>query len=398
MLGWLSIANILPRKAGEGDHAKRGGGGCHRSDMRQFRLLPNDLNGSGGSPLHHPSDGAPPPLRGGGFARHDRSRLAVIALGWAFSPLAALPAHAYEVFVTNERDNTVTVFDSKTYLVTRTFHVGQRPRGLIFSKDGKKLFVCASDSDAVQVIDPDAGKMIENLPSGEDPEQFTLAPDGHTLYIANENNAATTVLDADTRRVLAQIDVGIEPEGVAVAPDNKIAVTTSETTNMVHWIDTKTFRSDDATPVGQRPREAKFSKDGKLLWVSSEVGGTVSIIDVATHKVIHTIPFAIKGITADTIQPVGITLTDDGRYAFVALGPASHVAVIDAKTYEVQRYILTGRRVWHMALTPEEDMLFTTDGVSNTVSAIDVARLKVVQSVKVGRFPWGVAVRPAAKP
>ena len=51
-----------------------------------------------------------------------------------------------------------------------------------------------------------------------------------------------------------------------------------------------------------------------------------------------------------------------------------------------------------MALTPEEDMLFTTDGVSNTVSAIDVARLKVVQSIKVGRFPWGVAVRPAARP
>ena len=69
---------------------------------------------------------------------------------------------------------------------------GRRPRGLIFSKDGKRLFVCASDSDAVQVIDPDSGKVLHNLPSGEDPEQFALSPDGKSLFIANENNAATT--------------------------------------------------------------------------------------------------------------------------------------------------------------------------------------------------------------
>ena len=286
------------------------------------------------------------------------------------------------------------MIDSKTFAVTRTFPVGHRPRGIVFSKDGKTLFVCASDSDAVQMIDPDTGALLHNLPSGEDPEQFALGPDGRKLFIANENNAATTVIDVETRKVLGQIDVGIEPEGMAVSPDASIAVTTSETTNMVHWIDTKTLQSNDATPVGQRPRYAKFSKDGKLLWVSSEVGGTVSIIDVASRKVIHTINFAIPALSKDRIQPVGIALSSDGRYAFVALGPADRVAVVDAKTYDVKDYLLVGRRVWQLAFTPEEDLLFTTNGVSGDVTAIDVAKLRPTHSIKVGRFPWGVVVRP----
>ena len=295
------------------------------------------------------------------------SRALVAAGLFASVAWSVVPASAYEVFVTNERDNTVSVIDSKSYQVTRTFDVGRRPRGLIFSKDGKRLFVCASDSDAVQAIEPDSGKLLYNLPSGEDPEQFALAPDGKTLFIANENNA----------------------------------VTTSETTNMVHWIDVKTLQSNDATPVGQRPREAVFSKDGALLWVSSEVGGTVAVIDVADHKVVHTISFDIPGVNKDKIQPVGIRLTSDGRTAFVALGPADHVAVVDAKTYEVKSTILVGRRVWHLALTPEEDQLFTTNGVSGDVTVIDVAKLRATRSIKVGRFPWGVAVRPdgaVAKP
>ena len=59
---------------------------------------------------------------------------------------------------------------------------------------------------------------------------------------------------------------------------------------------------------------------------------------------------------------------------------------------EVEKYPLVGQRVWQIALTPDEKLLFTTNGVSNDVSVIDVERLKVIKSIPVGRFPWGVVV------
>jgi YVTN family beta-propeller protein len=47
-----------------------------------------------------------------------------------------------------------------------------------------------------------------------------------------------------------------------------------------------------------------------------------------------------------------------------------------------------------MGFTPDEKLLFTTNGASNDVSVIDVEKLRVVRSIKVGRYPWGVVVAP----
>jgi len=181
---------------------------------------------------------------------------------------------------------------------------------------------------------------------------------------------------------------------MAVSPDGKIAVNTSETTSMVHWIDTATHTVIDNTPVGQRPRVAVFSPDGSRLWVSSEIGGTVTVIDVASRKVLKTISFAVKGVPKDKVQPVGIRLTNDGKTAFVALGPANHVAVVDPQSFEVKDYLLVGQRVWQMTFTPDQKQLLTTNGVSGDITVIDVDSLKPIKSIKVGRYPWGVAIRP----
>ena len=86
-------------------------------------------------------------------------------------------------------------------------------------------------------------------------------------------------------------------------------------------------------------------------------------------------------------------LLKDAPYAFVALGPSNHVAVINTQTYEVEEYILVGRRVWQLAFDADESRLLTTNGVSSDVSVIDTNTKKVIKTVKVGRFPWGVAVR-----
>lgn len=306
----------------------------------------------------------------------------------------AAPAMAEEIWVTNEKDDTVSVIDVATLEVIRTIPTGERPRGITFSHDFSRVYICASDSDTVQVMDPGTGEILHNLPSGEDPEQFVLHPNDRHLYIANEDDAITTVVDTVSRTVIAQIDVGIEPEGMAVSPDGKIAITTSETTNMAHWIDTESQQLFANTLVDARPRHAEFVKHGTQLWVSAEIGGTISVFDVATQAEQAKIRFEVKGVHPDRVQPVGFELTEDEKTAFVALGPSNHVAVVNAETYEVEDYILVGRRVWHMAFNGDKSLLFTTNGVSGDVTVIDVAKRKPIKTIKVGRFPWGAALRP----
>ena len=72
----------------------------------------------------------------------------------------------------------------------------------------------------------------------------------------------------------------------------------------------------------------------------------------------------------------------------------NRVAVVDATTFEVKKYLLVGQRVWQLALNEDETRLYTTNGVSNDVSVIDLKKLRVIKSVTVGSFPWGVAIGP----
>jgi YVTN family beta-propeller protein len=118
----------------------------------------------------------------------------------------------------------------------------------------------------------------------------------------------------------------------------------------------------------------------------------VTVIDAATPEVITVIEFPVPGLKAELLQPVGIALTRDGEGAFVALGPANRVAEIDPKSFTVRRYYLVGQRVWHLALSPDEKRLYTTNGNSGDVSVIDLVNRQVIRSIPTGRAPWGVVV------
>ena len=142
--------------------------------------------------------------------------------------------------------------------------------------------------------------------------------------------------------------------------------------------------------VDARPRFAEFKRDSSELWVSSEIGGTVSIIDPIKRIITGKIEFNIPGLRREAIQPVGISITKDGKTGFIALGPANRVAVVDATTHAVTKYLLVGQRVWHMAFTPDEKYLLVTNGVSNDVSVIDVSAQKVIKTIQVGELPWGI--------
>ncbi|MGD9512050.1 MAG: PQQ-dependent catabolism-associated beta-propeller protein, partial [Geminicoccaceae bacterium] len=178
-----------------------------------------------------------------------------------------------------------------------------------------------------------------------------------------------------------------------VSRDGKWVVNTSETTNMAHFINTATHEITDNVLVDQRPRYAFWTADDAEIWVSAEIGGTVSVIDNATRQIKHKISFEVPGVPREALQAVGVRVDKDRKHAFVALGPANRVAVVDAQTFEVEKYLLVGQRVWQLAFSPDEKFLYTTNGVSNDVSVIDVENLEVIKSVPVGAYPWGVAVR-----
>ena len=261
-------------------------------------------------------------------------------------------AQAYTVYISNEKGNSLTVIDSDTLEVQTTIPVGQRPRGIMLTKDDKKVLICASDSDTVQVLDVASRKIVADLPSGPDPELLNIHPSGSPVYVANEDDSMLTVIDLETKKVLAEVPVGVEPEGVGMSPDGKVVVVTSETTNMAHFIDTETNEIFDNVLVGQRPRFADFTADGAQLWVTSEVAGTTTVIDAATRKILKVIEFSVPGVQPEYIQPVGVRISKDGStetwasrfneelMSGIEMGKVEEITYQGAEGKDIQAYVV----------------------------------------------------------
>src|ERR1700757_3532154 len=151
-----------------------------------------------------------------------------VVFGIAVWLAGVLPVRAFVAYVSNEKANTVSVIDTDKWVVTRTIKVGQRPRGIEFTRDGKFVLVAVGDDDTIQMIDTATQQVTDTLPSGPDPELFTQDKAGKVLYVANENDNTVTVIDIERRARIGDIQVGVEPEGMAISPDGKTPSNTSE--------------------------------------------------------------------------------------------------------------------------------------------------------------------------
>src|SRR5258708_24855972 len=92
------------------------------------------------------------------------------------------------------------------------------------------------------------------------------------------------------------------------------------------------------------------------------------------------------------VTTVGLIMTRDGATAYVTLGHAAHVAVVDVATRKIQAYILVGKRSWGIQLSRDERSLYVANGFGDDVTVIDARTRKATISIPVGRIPWGVVI------
>ena len=346
------------------------------------------------------------------------------------------------LFVSSEKDHAVSVLDGESYALVKQIRTAARPRHLQFTPDRSRIYVACGDGDAIDVIDVARLELVDRIGPIGDPEAFEFSPDGETLYISLEDDAQLGILNLrayfagreekpeltvaeitegddddddddeedeengeedeeeegedDDNGVgiegMSTVEVGEEPEGILVSPDGKTVFVTSEVANMVHVVDTASASIRANVVAGNRPRRFALIPGGDSLWVTNELSGSVSVVDLDTMQVTDTVEFKPKGFRPEDVTPVGITMTRDGETAFVALGRANHVAVVDVASRDVEDYILVGSRAWNTTLTRDESRLIVANGLSDDISVIDTETRRVVKSVPVGRVPYAVLI------
>ena len=295
------------------------------------------------------------------------------------------------IFVSLERGNEVVVLNPDLTEKSR-IETSRRPRDMQFNKDRTLLYVACGDDDTIDVIDVATLEVVDSIPTGPSPEVFVFSPDEAQIFVSNEEDSTMEIIDVATRTVVERVATGAEPEGVINSVDGQYIFVTSEVADMVHVVDRAKAAVIKNIIVGTRPRRFVVTPDGAELWVSDELSSEVHVIDVASLEIKTVLSFIPPGFRPEDVTPVGMAITRDGSKVLVSLGRANHVAIVNAKTFEVLQYVLVGSRAWDVALTADEKTAFVANGLSDDITVVDMETMTPVQSLPVGRTPHSIRV------
>src|SRR5256712_8872500 len=81
-------------------------------------------------------------------------------------------------FATSGNDESVVMFDLKTFKALGRIPAAEDADAIIFDSASNRVFTLNGDAHSSTVIDPRAGKLITNLPLGGKPEYGASAGDG----------------------------------------------------------------------------------------------------------------------------------------------------------------------------------------------------------------------------
>lgn len=150
-----------------------------------------------------------------------------------------------------------------------------------------------------------------------------VSQDDALLFVADADHDAVVVIDTATRAVVRQVKVPRQPERVLVAPDGTVFVT-----------------SRGARAV------SRLSPGGEGVEATTTVGA----------------------------EPVGLTLSGDGKRLLVANSLSGSVSVLDATTLAPQRELAVGGRPWALAASADDRKLFVTDFTGGALRVLDLDR------------------------
>lgn len=302
--------------------------------------------------------------------------------------LTSLSAVGFELAVSNERSDEVLIHDERGK-VLRTLFRCERPRDLHYNGETNSLWIACAEQNQVVRVSVEDGEILQTI-TGLDGASTLAMNEENLLVVSNERASTASVIELPEGKLLATLPTGYEPDGVAISVDHKRIFVASENAGLVHVFSTQDYSEEAKILTNLRPRGLAIAESE--LWVSTEMGSRVEIFDIQTLKKVDEIIFAPRGLRSEQLTPVDIIFSTDTRFAYVALGAANHIAIIDRQTREILKYILVGRRAWGLALSPNEDRLYVLNGLSDDMTIIDLDSRRPVASVRTGLVPRAVEV------
>jgi len=222
------------------------------------------------------------------------------------------------------------------------------PGGIAVSPDGKRAYVALNVANTLGVIDltTSPAKLLAQISVGNAPNSVVIR--GKYAYVSNEGGPPANTGDFTH-----------DSDGTPIVVDRKDAFAITGTVSVV---DLSAGKEVKTVEVGMHP--AGMTISDSFLYVTNAYSDSLSVVDLNTDRVVRTIALNVPiagGVFG--AGPNSVAVTSDGR-AYVALGQANAVAVINLQGRDanpVIGYIPTGYFPTSIAYDKEQKQLIVAD-------------------------------------
>jgi DNA-binding beta-propeller fold protein YncE len=204
----------------------------------------------------------------------------------------------------------------------------QRPHGLAFLPDGKRMLVTGEKAQRVLLVDLESGAIDSSMVTGQPTTHMVVTTrDGLQAFTTNIVAKSVSAIDVASRKVRATFQVGAIIEGIAVTADGREVWVGGNDSRRVYVLDGSTGALLHTIDGFGMPYRIGITPDKRTAVVSDPGDEKIHLIDVATHTVRTVID--VPPMSGAPASPQGVTISPDGATAFVTLKAAGRVAVVD---------------------------------------------------------------------
>ncbi|CAN5458338.1 hypothetical protein BH11ARM1_BH11ARM1_04090 [soil metagenome] len=190
----------------------------------------------------------------------------------------AIAAKAGKGYTSNGRDNSVTVFDLKTYATLKTIKVGDRPDAIAFDPVSQRVFTFNGGSSDTTVIGVADDTVVGTVKLDGKPE-FAWADGKGNLCLNVEDKSEMQRIDTKTLKVVStwSVSPGEEPSGLGIDARNGLAFSVCSN-ELMAITDFRSGKVVGTATIGKDADGAAFDPALNLAFSSNGQDGTLTVV------------------------------------------------------------------------------------------------------------------------
>ena len=256
--------------------------------------------------------------------------------------------------------------------------------GLVWSRDGKSLFVGGGWDDVIYRFDVAQGLLSNRVKIGypntlgekqrRTPAGLALSEDGQTLWVSNVvgHTLARFKTSDGTLGGEWPLEKDSYPYGLAWDESRHRLYVSLWGKAAVLVIDSRSGEVLGRWQSEEHPNEMLLARGGKVLYVANANRNSVSVFDTEAGKAVEVIGTAIDPRAPSGSTPSSLALTSDETVLFIANSNTNNLAVVNVKEVGASTplgFIPTGWYPTSVRISRDDKSLFVLNGKGQSSKA-----------------------------